>query len=389
LTGLLCATALLSALLVGLVASTSQGIGAKVAMAIPVSLLMLISLLTYELPEAPFSISPQTTTLVLLAWLQHALERNAGKQPWWAPLLFVGWANLHGGFVAGQFALIVHLVHRATQSGKTGLARECLLLTLCLLAPLVSPYGLDNYIYVLRHLSTPASDFILEWQPYSATQSALVSIFILGFIASMFNSGVRRSVPLLVQSLVWLVFGLQHQRNIALFLVSAAPLLATAVSALFQSDMRMRIPLRIANLATAGLMLCGPTIVQSRFSGRVQWPQIMYPKQEIAYLAKHLAGRRLYNQWNFGAFLIFETTGQVPHFIDGRGATAFPPALLEDLRDLSLPRLLDKYNIEVVLVPTYALDLQAVLEKGRLWEVEMSGASGIIYRKKAAPAQMR
>jgi hypothetical protein len=382
LTGLLCITALLCAALVRLVTSIAETAGAKAAVAIPVGIWMLLALLTYELPEAPVSIAPQTTTLVLLVLLQLRLERDDQRQPWWGPLLLVLWANLHGGFVAGQLAIIVAVAARLLRVGRIGIAREALLAGACLVAPVVSPYGFDNYLYVIRHLSSPASEVIFEWQGYALSQSVLASTFIIAFVASVVVAGVRRHHALVVQAIVWLGFGLDHQRNIALFLVSAAPLLAIAGSSFLRTDMQPLVPQRIARTAFAMLVLASPAIVRSQFANRVEWPAQMYPKQEIAYLVDHLRGRRLYNHWNFGSYIIFDAAGRVPVFIDGRGATAYPPELLQEMRDLSLPQILDKHRIDVALIPLNAQELVAELDARSEWERELTGESGVIYRRR-------
>jgi hypothetical protein len=386
LTGLLCVSALLSAVLVRLVSGTGETAGAKAAAATPVGLWMLLALLTYELPEAPVSIAPQTTTLLLLAMLQYRLQTDeARRQPWWGPLLFIAWGNLHGGFVAGQLAVVATLGERILRFGRAGLVREGLLAVACLAAPVISPYGIDNYVYVLRHLSSPASGVILEWLPYSIWQSALASTFILGFLASLVHRPVRHSGALVTQSVIWLALGLQHQRNIALFLVSAAPLIAVAASSLFRAEVRPLVPRSVASSVSVFLILASPAIVKSQFSGPVEWPTQMYPKQEIAYLVEHLDGRRLYNHWNFGSFIIFDTAGQVPVFIDGRGATAYPPELLQEMRDLSVPQILDKHSIDVALIPLYNKSLVADLDGQPEWERELTGPTGVVYRRKAAP----
>lgn len=382
LTGLLCISAVLAALLVRLVVTNAEGAGAKPALAIPVGLWMLLALMLYELPEAPVSIAPQTTTLVLLASLQRRLQRSDGRQPWWGPILFVVWANLHGGFVAGQLAVVVALCERVFRTGTRNIGREISLVAGCLLGPLISPYGIDNYVYVLRHLSSPASDMILEWKAYSVWQSALASTFMLGFLASLLHPGVRRSRTLVVQAVVWLVLGLQHQRNVALFLVSAAPLLCVGASSLFRGEVHSLVSLRATNWASALLVLTSPALAMVAFSGPVAWPGQMYPKREIAYLVEHLDGRPFFNHWNFGSFLIFDAAGKIPVFIDGRGATAYPPELLQEMRDLSLLQILDRHHIEVAFIPVYDKNHQAELDSDARWERELTGASGIIYRRR-------
>src|SRR5262249_25434806 len=149
--------------------------------------------------------------------------------------------NVHGGFVAGHVAIVVGLAQYVLQHRTKGLPRELALVGLCALAPFLSPYGVGNYTYLFRHFVSPPSDFIFEWQPYAFGQSALASSFILAFLASLASPRVWRS-PLLLQSVLWLATGLRHQRNIALFMVSAAPLVATAASALLRADMRPVIP---------------------------------------------------------------------------------------------------------------------------------------------------
>ena len=98
------------------------------------------------------------------------------------PLLFVVWSNVHGGYAAGMVAIAVALGPYVLRHGAAVLPRELGLLALCAAAPVVSPYGLDNYTYVLRHFGSPASDFIYEWKPYAFGRSALATGFIVAFL---------------------------------------------------------------------------------------------------------------------------------------------------------------------------------------------------------------
>ena len=71
--------------------------------------------------------------------------------------------------------------------------------------------------------------------------------------------------------------------------------------------------------------------MQQRFPEGVSIPEEFYPEEEIAYLRSRLTGETpepVFNNWNFGGYLIFSLRDKVKVYIDGRADTAYPASLI-------------------------------------------------------------
>ncbi len=120
----------------------------------------LVMLLVIAASSYHFLARPHLVTLALSGWLYGALcDIDAGRGSWrrvlMIPLVFVGWANLHGGALGGLATLVIAagmwLVQAIRRSDadvqpldRAPASRRLLLLTilLCAATPVVSPYGM-------------------------------------------------------------------------------------------------------------------------------------------------------------------------------------------------------------------------------------------------------
>ncbi|HEY6357140.1 MAG TPA: hypothetical protein VIX35_02785, partial [Vicinamibacterales bacterium] len=109
------------------------------------------------------TLRPQLWSVVCLAILCHALIAADPKRRRWLPVLFLAWANLHGGWTVGLGVLALWLaVESAVDSSAR--RRALILLPLCALATLGTPYGWGLWRFLAETLRVrrPA---IEEWQP--------------------------------------------------------------------------------------------------------------------------------------------------------------------------------------------------------------------------------
>ena len=120
-------------------------------------------------------------TFLFLAILLLALVRwRSGRKGWlWVlPIIFIPWANLHGGFVAGLGLLGASTLAVVLTSPRESWGMvTCLLLSV--LGTLINPYGLEYWDYILgaAFMDRPA---IREWRsPDLVSLQILLSLALL------------------------------------------------------------------------------------------------------------------------------------------------------------------------------------------------------------------
>lgn len=329
---------------------------------------------------------PQTFSFVCFAalfgllsdFLKPAPERPKSRAHWFAlPLLMIVWANLHGGFIAGQMLILAFLVlegikflhpalgpltregyRRLLVAGLLGLAGSlCNPNTWHGLAFLATPTPADwqvnieylSTVFLVRSLNL--YQMVVYW--------LLLLLALLGFIA-------RRDKPDLTSTAILTGLGLVsfiQCRYVPFFLVVAVPGAALSLS---RWKARQWFAAGLAGLALCvGLFFSwrDRTLLLDVGSGR--WTDASMPAEQADFiLANDLKGN-MYNHWGWGGYLIWRLAPARKVFIDGRGLDqrAFQLASLIDnnipFKDTGAPawkRLFETYNILYVVVPFVTID---------------------------------
>ena len=344
----------------------------------------------------------QMISLLGLAAVLWVAQRE-GHRPllWGLPPLFLLWANLHGGFMAGLFVLALICVASAAlcllgrrnpfsraEAGPgplgteeptwTSVGRLTLVTIVSALVTLINPYGWRLHAEIVSSLTDREMIEILhEWQPVSLDQRAgvLFLAYVLGF-GLLGALACRRVQPVQWTTvLVFLLLSLRHWRNVPLFLLVSVPLAAewlAASGARLKELLRSRRPgvaraPKQAQLAAAGLAV---VLLGSLGAGHLQrvvfcgldppgfFRGTSYPIEAVQWIREHraLLGERLYNDYGVGGFLLWWLPEE-KIFIDGR----MPAWRIGDRRILSdyvaltagdPPALgvLDKYRVDWALV---------------------------------------
>ncbi len=242
----------------GLAASTARALGAPRAFA------ALTAIAMAAMGRPFYDIRPNIHTILLSAalirWLV-GIEWRAAKRYWPVVLLFVLWANLHGGFLFGIMALFAAAgavaVIRMSRRGEAARWPAVILLPFIgLAATIISPYGVTNLAHPYVITVGPDSAYwrqVVEWMPPygpSAVGDAGVTAFWILTGAGLLIAGlaVARALkksephdgtrppgspsllPLGTIALAGLVLSLTSRRFIPLFSVAAAPVLAVLVA---------------------------------------------------------------------------------------------------------------------------------------------------------------
>ncbi len=211
----------------------------------------LLMLLGFPLASAVWVLRPQIVTLFMLVTLVWLLVE---ERHWPLPIVFVVWANAHGGVSVGGLllaAVTVVAVVRARRGDATDVRRAvrlCLLAPLCALATALTPLGFQVWHFVGGSLALSRKNRITEWQPTLPTGPFEISFWILAaaFVGLLIwrRGRLRESASsgglswgdtvILTAALLTLPLGFLMHRNTAMFLLVAIP----AASRLLGPDFR-------------------------------------------------------------------------------------------------------------------------------------------------------
>jgi hypothetical protein len=167
------------------------------------------------------TLRPQMWTLLLLAVLCRILVAGTARQLLSVPLLFVPWANLHGGWIVGLGVLFLWTAAECLQH-RPGRASRLSLLMIALSSlglTLVNPYGFGLWSFIASTVGLRRSD-IVEWQPLwrAAAVDWLPWIVVVSTSALlMIRRETRPSLSRLAVAVMLAYASLRVSRVVALF----------------------------------------------------------------------------------------------------------------------------------------------------------------------------
>jgi hypothetical protein len=341
---------------------------------------VVLVLWAFGMSLGSFGVRPQSITRVLLTLLALLLTvyRHTGRRAWLVlvPPLFFLWTNLHGGFAVGLGLLGLtvagDIVDRVRARPWQALVSSSwpLLATVfaSVVAALLTPNGVAGLLYPLAFVmqGTGGQQLISEWQPPDVRQLAFAP-FTASLLLALALGWIRRP-PLRTAEAFWVLafslLALQSIRNIQLYATVVTPLigarLCTEVPAFSRGVRAWRTPRRMVVLWTAvTLVACvymGYFAKSAGVSPQLGWwpSSAAFPEGGAAYLRDHNLGGNLFNQFEWGGYLINFNYPQQRVFIDGR-PDMYGPALFDEYVDVvqlapNWREILDKHAIELVLV---------------------------------------
>lgn len=362
-----------------------------------------------------YAIRPQIVTYLgvaaLLTWLD-GLGDSPRRRGTWSTVAVVAagfalWANLHGGFIVGLGVLALFAAAPPWRvdrppAGDASLPLRWRLAALgaAVLAACINPYGPSLFAYIAGELSAPHP--LTEWQPVHPGDPAHAPFLLLlaATIATLPFAGLLRQRPWRA-ALVAIVAALavRHQRHIPLFaLCAAAPLAEQAQGAL--AWLRARTPFRLSATATAAVaaaLLCLALVQAGLLSlrvwdarGAVVYAAGEYPVGALRYLrARQLQGN-LAVPLDWGGYALWHGAATVRVSLDGRFATVYPHAVVEDNfaffrgdGSAAASRLLDAYDTTLALVPR---GVATPLDSRAGWQPVYADSVATLFSKTAAPA---
>lgn len=378
---------------------------------------------------------PQMITFALLAGVLLALDEyrrgTLPRLPWVLPLVFVLWANLHGGVVVGLALVLIWTVGEAAGCWLQRLPSRflgplALSLAVCTVAVALNPNGFLVYTYPFQVLGHPqVADYITEWWSPNLHKQAMrpFEVLLLGtFAASAMAGRLPGRVPRHGYGDLLILLAMGHaalitQRNTAPFAIAAAPVLAESLAALWQAGvaaedsalarwvhgqpisatlswLRSWPGTRIWAAAGAvaalvmGVRLQIPKVAPSRwFEYGIGYHT--FPLQAAARMKRGEWPGALYNDYVYGGYLIWELYPERPVFIDGRAEVYYPTRAFDDEMTIHYAspgweEALDRRGVQVVLTDK-AGSLASVLSYSPRWTRAFDGEVEVVFTR-ADPA---
>jgi hypothetical protein len=149
---------------------------------------------------------PQVFTFALVCWTLWIAEsylRLGGRRRWLLPPLFLIWANLHAGFIAGLGFLVIlvvaEIVKRHWSLGSVAPLRRISGLAVAVgasvIAACVNPYGPSLFVFAATTGSAERQKGIVEWQSpnFHDPASWFLLVLLLTFAVLAVTTLARRS----------------------------------------------------------------------------------------------------------------------------------------------------------------------------------------------------
>ncbi|OGG00389.1 hypothetical protein A2Y99_00875 [Candidatus Gottesmanbacteria bacterium RBG_13_37_7] len=321
-------------------------------------------------------------------------------------LLFLLWANMHLGFIAGLLIMIIFLtVDFLVDREKSFVSKLYLyvgIIIFSLLSTLLNPYGLDLYrqareIFtspILRKMNFEWMSLISREPPHWIFAGCVIIVYLF------YLKQKKIDWRLFIISLVLFLLTLRSIRTAMMFLVFFLPIVSKTLMVL-PSPMRLiktfslnRLPLYLA-LTVLPLGIFYRVIfnitdlknsIEELDSNNTIINKYNYPSATIDYLKNDPKKYRLFNYYVWGGYLVWKIpqnkvffTGFMDTFkTDGR-------YFFEDYFDIADVRnnweeILNKYQIDAVLLPS-STKLVGKLRKSGNWSIVAEDGNSILLVK--------
>ena len=380
---------------------------------------VFVTLLAVVASSIIWAVRPQIVSFLLaaiIAYLLHGYRRTGNSQWLWPiPLLVALWVNCHAGFVVAFILMGCYLagtiLSRITSPRDAAPKARPIALVVVMLASLpavlLNPNTVKMIPYAYQTVSIgPLQAFIQEWSApdfHNLQFHPFIWLLLLTLVA-MGLSRRRADWTDLILVSVFGYMGLLAVRNVALFALVTAPVLAhcatAALDELAQSPRlswlgmlthtlpapRPRRSLAALNAALLAVVLAAAGVVVGLNLIGLQNSDVWgkgLPLETVGYLQDHDLPGQMFNTYNWGGYLIWSLYPDKPVFVDGRTDLYAFNGVLDDYVQVQLARpgwqeILDRYGIGYVVTEQGGL-LTAVLDETEDWRIEYSDDVGAVY----------
>jgi hypothetical protein len=303
-----------------------------------------VSMAAAVLSAAHWLARPHLFTMLAVVLLLELLERPGRARLWPYFVLFLIWANLHGGFFFGCVTIGIYLTGELLEGWLAEGERRAewiararhhaMALGLGLLASLVNPNGWRNLAHVAGFFGNSA--ILRQTQEFMSPDfhtinGKLFLLMLLAVVATFALTRRRPTLPVLLLVLANIAFSLISQRNIELFALMVLPLLALTYDAEWRALPVLRRPkevfqrehegryggvaavvcsLLLVGVALAGGKVAGLEVVSDHYDPKT------FPVAAVAEGRRAKLEGRMFNNFIWGGYLL-QAWPEQRVFIDG------------------------------------------------------------------------
>lgn len=286
------------------------------------------------------------TYLFGLAFVYLLRHRQHGLL-WPLPLMMLVWANTHGGFFIGFFVIGAFGIEALVKRDYFQLMRLTGIGGLCAITVLINPLGISIFEAVMRTMQSPLAAYLIEWQPLNIADP-MTAIYLLLFLGT--SGFLLGSLPLAERLLALggFLLALSNGRMFQVAVCLSVPYFALALQARiadspfaarfaykdadYMADLSKPLAVLAAKALALGLAVfvalpaSNILLLEKTFTPSGQYA----PKGAVNYILENHPQIRFLTHYNFGGYIIYETRGRLPVFIDGRADTAYPRDVATD-----------------------------------------------------------
>ena len=355
-----------------------------------------------------FSIAGSALTLFLL-------ESNRPRRALLFFGLFALWANLHGAWLYGLLLIGAYVIGDVAEAligtGRSEWLKrarsDLALLAAATAGTFVNPYvmGLHREVFSAVTSSSLAKN-LEEYLPPKFNEFASFPFLIVVLLTVVLLSLSTRRMPFrwLAVVVLSLFFGLRSFRNIALFGITAWPLIALHTARTWP-EARRRFPwfrdfVRLDALASVGWWSAPVALALLALGlnhGRIADKELIadhfdsgrFPVVAVDSARRAGLSGRVFSQWTWSGYMLLAWPGASLHvdplkFSDTTMATF---TRIEDVKP-EWKAELDRWNIQTVMVKSKST-LAKALSKEPAWRMWYQDTTATVFRRSGAPASGR
>jgi hypothetical protein len=328
------------------------------------------------------SVRPQMHSLPLFALTLFLLARDARG----LPLVFVAWANLHGGWMIGLGAVVIW--------AATGPSRQRIGLAIaCGLATLVNPYGVGLWWSLLEALVRGWGN-VVEWQPVTAWSLGVGPALVWTITAAAAVWAVRRRAPDRFAA-VWVVLvaaaSFRVSRHLPFFAISVTILVGAPIAGAAPGLAGNRwggssaaiVAVFVIGVAVAAAQLVVPT---ATCLPSVAEPGVRPEASAVHFIrSADLRGRAV--MWfDWGLYAIWHVGDRLRVSIDNRRETVYSDRVVDDharFYEGHDPAYPDRVGADYVWLSRTLPPVDQLVERG--WFSIYEGPRSVILSRTAFP----
>jgi hypothetical protein len=355
-------------------------------------------------------VRPQMFSLLLATIFLLILERS-DKHPgmlWWTAPLTLLWVNLHGGYFVGIGLMILFLVGNVLEVAfgsedwtRTAphLRRLALAVVACLAVVPLNPNGMRMYWYPLETLRSRAMQtYVDEWFSPNFHQARALP-FLCMILATLVTLGIssrrlRARELLLLSATMWLA--LRSARHIPIYVLVAVPILSGSTQSWLEehsaaswfgsrtSSVRSRRMLMNA-IILAALVVFTFARVRTVIRQQAETEAQHFPTTAVSFMAKQRPPGPIFNDYNWGGYLIGKLYPEYRVFIDGR-TDVYGDSFVDDFYATyhltgSWKGPIQQWQIRTVILPPDA-PLISALRSQADWKQIYADSQAVLFARK-------